>query len=180
MATKASIFLETKRITTKEMYKKYVKKYPDSEIAKTKNYNLFKLLVCETNKEIVKELLKGGIYNFGSNVGTLEVTKFTRVPRIDKDGKMRGMNVDFGATRKNKALGNTEVIYHTHSLVCRWTYRRGGGSGFRLVNKSMWQFAFTDGPKGISRQLHHYIEANPNCAVNYRTNQYEFKTEDNE
>ena len=59
MATKASKFLKTTRITTKMMYKTYIKTYPDSLIAQEKNYNLFKTIVTECHREAVDECLKG-------------------------------------------------------------------------------------------------------------------------
>lgn len=171
MATKASKFLKTSRITTKMMYRTYIKAYPDSPIAKEKNYNLFKTIVTECHKEAVDECLKGGQYHLGDEVGLLEVVKYQRKFSI-KDGKVKGMAVDFAATRKNKAAGNPEVIYHTNTIIYKWKWFRSGG--FVVKNKTGWLLAVTDGPKGISRKLSHYVTNNERAGVNYRTGSIDF------
>ena len=160
MATKASKFLKTTRITTKMMYRTYIKTYPDSLIAKEKNYNLFKTIVTECHKEAVDECLRGGQYHFGNEIGLLEVNKYERKFRLDKDGKVLGMAVDFGATRKNKAAGNSEVIYHTNAIIFKWKWANKPETG--------WLLAVTDGPIGIARKLARYIKENENAGVNYK------------
>lgn len=172
MATKASIFLNTTRITTKMMYKTYIKKNPQSTIALTKNYSLFKTIVEDCHKEVINECLKGGVYSFGSNLGIFAVTKHERRIYIDKNGNARGMSVDFGATRKNKASGGNEVIYNTNSIICHWEWLKAGS---HLTNKTGWQLAVTDGPRGIARKLHNYIESNERATLNYMSNEFKFK-----
>jgi hypothetical protein len=160
MGTRASKFLKTKRITTKMMYKTYIKTYPNSLIAQSKNYNLFKTIVTESHKEAVEECLKGGQYHFGDEIGLLEVNKFERKFRVDKDGKVLGMAVDFGATRKNKAAGNPETIYHTNPVIFKWKWNNKPKTG--------WLLAVTDGPIGIARKLAHYVKNNEKAGINYR------------
>ena len=166
MATKASKFLHTKRITTKMMYKTYIKAYPNSLIAKEKNYNLFKTIVTETHKEAVDECLKGGQYHFGTDIGILEVVKYEKAVFIDAEDKVRGLAIDFGTTRKNKSAGINETAYHTNTLVCRWNWSKAHGGGIK--NKTGWQLAVTDGPIGIARKLAHYVKENEKAGINYK------------
>jgi hypothetical protein len=195
---------DTKRITTKTMYRMYIEEYStvdaavewficlepeDKEkvvkkyyrkkvdklsIADTKSiyqkeklisYPTFKKIVTETHKEVVNECLKGGVYNFGEGIGTFEVTKHNREVYLDEEGNLKGTLPDYGATRKAKAAGNDVVIYHTNSLICRWQWSRKGNA---IKNKCKWCIEPTNGPLGISRKLHHYIEENPRATMHYR------------
>ncbi len=175
MATKASKFLNTKRITTKMMYKTYIKTYPDSIIAQKKNYNLFKTIVTECHKEAVDECLKGGQYHLGSDIGLLEVVKYQKAVYIDNEDKVKGLSIDFGTTRKNKAAGINQVAYHTNTLICKWNWFRA--TGFTTKNKTGWQLAVTDGPIGISRKLAHYVKKNEKASINYRDCEFKFLKE---
>lgn len=160
---KKPVFLQTTRITTKILYNRYVEKYPDCNLT----YNQFKDIVVTANKLIVDRCLEGGIYNFGHSVGTWCITKFNRKPYIDDEGKLKNVSVDFGATRKAKAAGKDVVIYHDTTLICKWTWHKTTALYGRIPNKDKWCIEPTNGPKGISRKLHHYIEANEHCTLKY-------------
>lgn len=156
--------LDTKRITTKTMFRIFVEENPDITIS----YKDFKLVMGLLNKEIIEQCLKGGIYNFGNDMGTFGVVKYERKPYLDDEGNIRGTSVDFGATRKAKAQGKNVVIYHTNTLICKWHWSKQIGNSIGLKNAGKWSLLPTEGPIGISRKLHHYIEDNPRCTMHYR------------
>lgn len=192
---------ETKRITTKVMYKRYVKTTVDKwwadlieekqievfnthfprikfkplgerdmkvlyrkEVSRILTYEEFKQIVSDLNKTIVEECLTGGTYNFGNSVGFLRIVKFFRDPYVDAEGNLKGVAIDFGATKKNKEAGGQNAVYHTNRLVCRWFWSKKHSN---IPNRRKWCFEPTDGPKGISRKLHHFIDKNPRAPMHY-------------
>jgi len=160
----ASKIFDTTRITTRSLYRRYKIEYPET----TLTYKQFKKIVTDTNKEIVEEALKGGVYNFGEHIGTLSIVKYNRKPYLNKEGKLRGVSPDYAATKKAKAEGKDIVIYHPSGLTCKWHWTKNSSGTYMIENKGFWSIVPTDGPKGISRMLHNYIEDNPRCTMHYK------------
>jgi hypothetical protein len=160
----ASKVLDTKRITTKTMFRMFVEEYPDIVVS----YKDFKKYMGDLNKAIIEACLEGGTYKFGNNIGTWSIAKYERKPYLDENGNLRGTRPDYGATRKAKASGKNIVIYHTNTLICKWHWTKSLAGGYRVKHIGKWSLVPTDGPLGISRKLHHYVEANPRSTMHYK------------
>lgn len=136
------------------MYEIFCKEYPDIKMP----YKEYKEILREHNRQVLEACLEGKTYRFGRGIGELSVArvprKFEEVVLPDGTTKIKGLKVNFGATKKLKAAGKDKVVYFTDDWWYRWYWNKNQRStGCKIPHKTVWKFSPTKGPNGITRKL---------------------------
>jgi hypothetical protein len=139
-------------INVTDLYKKFKKKNPDSDVT----YTLFKYVISSYNKQIVDYLMEGGTFNLGSRLGKLKIKRVVR--------NFKNKAIDWGETNKLKARGINQLVYYTdeHYYGFFWEKRN-----CTVKNKSVYKFYPAGGIIGPKKRLIKFLKENELNKLNF-------------
>lgn len=108
----------------------------------------------------------------GKSLGTVGIRGNVKIGRLNKEGEIRGLPPDWGATKRlwrdcPECMERREIIYHTNEhtngISYQFVWKR---VGMKIAHKKIYSLILTKGPKGNKRAISKAIISGQEFIVN--------------